>query len=106
MRSSRVWVFSGRNDTVVQTQVVRAAARFYSSFIDDDSQIAEVYDIEGEHSQITNFYGSTCTKLGEPFINNCKYDAAGAILQHIYKNSLTKPANHDSKGQIYSFDQA
>lgn len=107
MKSARVWVFSGLNDTVVSTDVVQAAERFYEAFVEDPaSQIKAVYDQEGEHSQITNFYGNSCTKLGEPYINNCKYDAAGELLQHIYSNTLEAPSSQSVSGTLYSFDQA
>eukprot|EP01138_Halocafeteria_seosinensis_P000901 gb/GECG01000924.1/.p1 GENE.gb/GECG01000924.1/~~gb/GECG01000924.1/.p1 ORF type:complete len:384 (+),score=34.51 gb/GECG01000924.1/:1-1152(+) len=102
-----IWVLSARNDTVVDRMVVQKLQEYYLNFIDNPhEQIRAVYDVDGEHSQLTNFYGNPCAKLGSPFINNCNYDAAGSILQHIYKGSLTKPDTHTFKGKIYEFNQA
>lgn len=107
MKSSRVWLFSAMNDTVVDTDVVKAAERFYEAFVaDPQAQIKAIYDVDGEHSQITDFYGNECTKLGEPYINNCNYDAAGAILQHIYDQALEQPKNHSLRGELVEFDQS
>jgi len=72
---------SATNDTVVETDVVRKAGSFYEPFLRSPStQLRQIYDIEGEHSQITTSYGSVCDFLGEPYINNCGFDAAGSAL--------------------------
>ncbi len=36
-------------------------------------------------------YGSACGFLGEPFINNCNFDASGAMLRHIYGPTPLNP---------------
>jgi hypothetical protein len=36
-------------------------------------------------------YGNGCNNLGEPFINNCNFDASGAMLRHIYPQTALKP---------------
>jgi hypothetical protein len=52
-----------------------------------------VFDHPGEHAFVTSFYGSACSTLGSPYINNCRFDAAGDILQHLSRGALTPPAD-------------
>lgn len=93
LRESRVWLFSGTNDTVVDTGVVRAAAQLYGRFVSDaGSQVVVVNDVPSEHAQITPAFGNGCSFLGEPYINACAYDAAGSMLQWLYSNTLTPPS--------------
>lgn len=91
---SKVWMMSALNDTVVATDVVEALAQYYRHYLADDSQIATVMNRPGEHSMQTLDYGNSCQTLGEPFINKCGYDAAGAILQHLL-GPLKPPAVAD-----------
>lgn len=108
LASSRVWLLSAMNDTVVETGVVQAAEAVYKSFLTDpDTQLVSVYTQPGEHSQLTENYGNLCTSLGLPYINNCGYDAAGKILQHLIKLPL-KPAipGTPPQGNLTTFSQA
>lgn len=77
---------------------------------ENSSQLEAVYDQAGEHAFLTVDVGSTCTFAGEPFINACNYDAAGALLQHLYRNTLVVPAKDAAPsgldaGTLFEFDQ-
>lgn len=110
--NDRIWIMSALNDTVVETGVVQKAGQFYLPFLRDPSkQLKEVLNVDGEHSQITQSYGSLCDFLGEPYINDCGFDAAGAALQHLSGNSLTPPTNltgieYKPQGELVTFSQA
>ena len=54
---------------------------------------------------ITQQYGAECQLTDPPFVNDCDYDAAGLLLQHIY-GKLTAPVTGLSAGKIISFDQS
>jgi hypothetical protein len=41
-------------------------------------------DIAAEHALVTDDYGSACSVKGSPYINDCNFDLAGAMLQHLY----------------------
>ncbi|CAE6960322.1 unnamed protein product [Symbiodinium sp. KB8] len=105
MRDSNVWVLSAQQDTVVETEVVKKLEEFYTSYVADPSRIKGVYNQSGEHSQLTLDYGNACTTLAEPFLNKCDFDAAGALLQHIFEDSLAPPPSTAFNGTVYSFDQ-
>lgn len=105
--NDRVWLFSGTKDTVVDTDVVRKAQRVYQEFLrNPEEQMHLEANIQAEHSMITLAYGNKCGFLGEPYLNLCRYDGAGAILQYLFHNSLTPPSNRTMRGTIHSFSQA
>ncbi|KAA0153573.1 hypothetical protein FNF29_02961 [Cafeteria roenbergensis] len=108
LANSRVWVMSARNDTVVDTGVVKAAADLYSAFLTDpSSQIEADYTHDGEHSQITVGYGNPCTTLGLPYINACGFDAAGAALKHLIRRELVPAVPGAApQGTMTKFSQA
>jgi hypothetical protein len=161
MQNSRVWLFSGQKDTVVDTGnvacslldhserslvflpprrvvhhagVVKKAKLYYDYYIANASSVVMVTNISSEHAWITNrcatylspspspparsssankalivvccmhvalcacvcalrliSYGNACAYLGEPYINNCNFDASGAMLRHFYPQSLVNP---------------
>lgn len=57
------------------------------------SQLATEYSIAAEHALVTDRYGRKCDYLGDPFMNNCHYDAAGTLLQWIAKSPLKPRVN-------------
>lgn len=97
LKDSRVWLFSGINDSVVNQGVVKAAASMYAQVLGDaESQMSLTTNLPGEHAQQTLHYGNTCEYLGEPFINMCGVDAAGDMLQWLYPGQLSPPATNVS----------
>lgn len=103
----KVWLFSGTRDTTVKRPVVDALLRYYQHYV-PAANIAYKNDINAAHAHITDSYGNSCTTVGSPYINNCGYDAAGALLQHIYSSSGTlSPRNTGTlSGQLIQFDQS
>jgi hypothetical protein len=98
---------------VIQTGVVKKAKMFYEYYITEESQVTMVTNVSAEHSWVSDrlvltwsvyfsffytdvadrprSYGSACGFLGEPYINNCNFDASGAMLRHIYAPTPLNP---------------
>jgi poly(3-hydroxybutyrate) depolymerase len=103
LRLSRVWLFSGRNDDTVRPAVVEALAGYYARFV-PAGQIAQVRDIGAGHAMITTDYGGACSTTGSPYLNDCDFDAAGALLAHLH-GPLLGPAEQ-AQGELLRFAQA
>lgn len=99
------WLFSGLKDTVVKTGVVQKLFDYYAAL--GLKNTVMVNHIEAEHAMVTNDFGNSCGYKGEPFINNCGYDAAGSLLLHIYNHTtpLRPPTVASNLTNIIEFDQ-
>eukprot|EP01104_Vermistella_antarctica_P009019 TRINITY_DN2306_c0_g2_i2.p1 TRINITY_DN2306_c0_g2~~TRINITY_DN2306_c0_g2_i2.p1 ORF type:complete len:291 (+),score=32.79 TRINITY_DN2306_c0_g2_i2:613-1485(+) len=89
LKDDKVWIFSGKLDTVVDSGVVEKLAEYYGHYVSSEN-IVSVFNVSAEHSMITNDFGGNCSYLGAPYINDCSLDAAGEILNHIY-GALSPP---------------
>ena len=98
-----IWLFSGKADSIVPQQVMDDLAAYYAGYV-DKSAIYYKKDINAQHAQPTDAYGSPCSTLGDPYINNCAYDAAGELLKWIY-NSLNERNDSQLDGNFVQFDQ-
>jgi poly(3-hydroxybutyrate) depolymerase len=103
--STRVWLFTGGEDRTVARPVVEAALRFYESFNKSVHvrPYAFVRDQRAGHAMITADAGGACDASAPPYINDCDYDAAGALLTHLL-GPLRPPAVKPG-GRLVSFDQ-
>ena len=99
----RVYLFSGTKDRIVHPAIVRAAAAFYRNLGVPEPQIQFVSGIAAGHAFITETQGGACGSSSEPYIVDCDYDQAGALLQHIYGRLAPPGAAHDDGFII--FDQ-
>ncbi len=81
--SARAWIFHSPTDSVVAPAAGRALLSFYRAFVAAD-QVAFVDDVETAHGWPTLEAGADCLEWGGDYINDCDYDTAGAILQHLY----------------------
>lgn len=102
MQNDRVWIFHGKADQVVNRSVPQSSAELYSQYVAAD-QIAFVDTVEVVHGMPTLSTGVACDELATPFLNACDYDAAGALLQHLY-GPLNARAT--SSGDLRTLDQA
>lgn len=105
---SRVYLFTGQADTVVNSKVVERGAELYRALGVPASQISfRDRDLPGKgagHSWVTKNFGNACDANASPFINDCDYDQAGQLLQTIY-GPLEPPAAR-AAGRVVAFDQA
>lgn len=105
LQDSRVYLFSGAIDTTVKPGVMDALKTYYGSFVPAASVVYKK-DIAAEHAMITDDYGSACSTKGSPYINDCNFDLAGAMLGHLYgtlnaRNNAALPA-----GNFVEFNQS
>ena len=100
LAKSRAWLFSGRNDRTVYPQVVEALQSFYAGY---KAEVLLVADKPAGHGMVTTEHGNACGTTAPPFINDCRYDAAGELLNFLL-GKLAAPAAKES-GRLMRFDQ-
>lgn len=103
LADDRVYIFAGRRDGVVDPRVVAETADFYRAAGLAAEHITYVDDIGAGHGFVTTDHGLACAATGAPFINDCDYDQAGAILEAIYRDLQAPSAG--LSGRILAFDQ-
>jgi poly(3-hydroxybutyrate) depolymerase len=103
LKNSRVWLFSGKADTVVFTPVMDAVRDYYGFYLPNDNQIIYRKDVNAGHAMVTENYGAACDYTGAPYVDDCNIDAAGALLTHIY--GQLNPPSGQASGRIIEFDQ-
>ena len=103
--NDKVYLFSGTRDETVPPAVVNTLSDYYLEFI-DSANIAYIDDIAAGHAMITDDQGNaSCEVTQSPYINDCDYDSAGALLTHIYGDVLVNPDGWDTDALV-SFDQS
>ncbi len=108
----KIYLFHGTNDAVVAKSVTDAAAEFYRHYLGSTNSGNLYYQtaIGAGHSLVVlSTPGgeslNRCMANASPYIDQCGYDQAGIILQHIY--GVLKPPNRGPLGgTIKSFDQS
>jgi poly(3-hydroxybutyrate) depolymerase len=103
LASHRVLVFGGALDPVVTPPVVAALAAFYLQAGVAPERLRLMIDLPAGHAFVTASDGAACAVTKAPFINDCGYDLAGAILEQIY-GRLRPPAEKPG-GRLVAFDQ-
>ncbi len=83
LANSKVYLFSGTIDSTVKQPVMNDLDTMYKHYI-NSANIFYKNNIAAEHSLPTDYYGNPCSFNGDPYINNCNFDAAGEILKWIY----------------------
>jgi hypothetical protein len=104
LTDDRVYLFHAADDGTVERSVVEAGARFYRAVGVPGSNIRFVRHDRGAHAFITKDAGLDCGVAGAPYLNDCDYDQAGAIIRHIYREA--EPARGAPDGAFISFDQS
>ena len=103
METSKVYLFSSASDTVVKQATTFALQAFYQNYL-PTTNIVHKQDIATEHAFVTDNYGAVCLTKASPFINNCGFDLAGALLQHLY-GPLTISKTGALESGLIEFDQ-
>jgi poly(3-hydroxybutyrate) depolymerase len=104
LATQKAWFFNGINDGVVKRPVSDALFDFYKHFDSADNLFYKT-NLPAAHSQVTLGYGQACSLNGGDFMNNCGYDAAGMLLQHLL-GGLRPRAKGALEGRIVAFSQA
>jgi poly(3-hydroxybutyrate) depolymerase len=98
----RVWVFHGERDATVARAVSDALVEFYRGVLGPDLLHYEE-SVPAAHGFPTLAEGLACGEAGDPYLNDCDFDAAGALLSHLYGD--LKPRGRASAGNLVAFDQ-
>ncbi len=107
----KIYVFHGYNDNVVARSVTDATVKFYRHYLDDKAEGNLFYQsaIGAGHSFVTLDEAKkgldSCATNQSPYINQCGYDQAGILLQHIY-GELNPPTLGPLTGTLKNFDQS
>lgn len=105
---TRVYLFWGGADRTVGRPVVEAARAFYAAAGVPEAQIAFLENAAAGHAFLTEEVGNPCGATSSPWLNDCDYDQAGAILAHIYGSLAPpppEPPSTDPLGRLTRFDQ-
>ena len=100
LHGAKVWLFTGRSDDTVHPVVMEALRSYYQRYA---AKIEYVDNVNAGHAMVTSDYGGICAATAPPYINDCHYDAAGALLTHIY-GFLSGPATPNTRS-LFRFDQ-
>jgi len=95
LRKSKVFLFSGKKDTVVNPQVMEKCRQYYSHYV-DTANIKTEFTLSAEHTFPTENYGNACTMRASPYIGKCSYDGAGTVLNWLYGGLKPKTTALDS----------
>jgi Esterase PHB depolymerase len=103
LAGDRIYAFSGTQDDTVIPTVVDQTVAFYRATGVAEADIAYVDGVAAGHAFITESHGAACAITASPYINDCDYDQAEAMLRHIY-GELNPPAAEPG-GAMIAFDQ-
>jgi poly(3-hydroxybutyrate) depolymerase len=104
LADDKVYLFSGNEDQTVVRSVVEAAKRFYAAAGVPEGSITLV-EKEGGHAFLTETEGTACGLSEGPYVSDCDYDQAKAILEWIYGVPLAEPSPSPT-GKFITFDQS
>lgn len=103
LKNARVYLYNSPTDQVVRDPMNAKTKAFYSAFV-DSANIKTETSIESAHGFPTLDYGNDCGTMAPPYMNNCKFDAAGELLKHIY-NSRQLTRVKANRASLVKFDQ-
>ena len=104
LADDKVYLFSGDEDQTVERPVVEAAKRFYAAAGVPEGSVTLV-ERQGGHAFITETEGTACGLSEQPYVSDCDYDQAKAILEWIYGAPLADPSPSPT-GKFIIFDQS
>ena len=105
LQASRVYMFSGTIDSVVKPGVMDALQTYYNSFV-PAANVVYKKDLASEHAMVTDDYGNACSYKGAPYISDCNFDLAGAILQQLYGTLNARNNNALPTANFVQFNQS
>jgi hypothetical protein len=93
----RVYLFSGGKDHVVASSVVEAARRFYGEVGVAEEAITLVTRPDAGHTFLTVDNGNACEVTASPFLGDCDYDQAAAILSRSMVSFSPRASNKKAR---------
>jgi hypothetical protein len=102
--ADRIYLYTGANDHTVVSRIVTRTADFYRALGVPAANILLLEKGPAGHAFVTENAGIPCGTNGAPYVTDCDYDQAGALLKHIY-GSLAPPSSTVG-GAFVRFDQS
>lgn len=103
LANSKVYLYSGSADRTVVPAVMDDLNAWYRAFVPAES-ITYQKAVASGHGMVTDDAGVACGTTASPYINDCDFDLAGAVLQQLY--GTLAPRNDGALGgRFVEFDQ-
>lgn len=81
LKESKVYVFHGTKDSINKVEAGQKAAELYTRV---GADVRTQFWTLAEHGMVTKNYGSKCDEFKHPpAINNCGFDLAFEIIDHL-----------------------
>lgn len=103
LAASKAYLFSGTADHRVEPAVMRDLQAYYKDFV-PATNIVYKSDLAAGHGMPTDDFGVACGASESPFVNNCRFDLAGALLRHLH-GPLAARNERALAGRLFEFDQ-
>ena len=103
LNASKVYLFSGTQDSAVRPPVMDDLLAYYRNFV-PAANILYHNHLPAEHAMVTEDYGGGCSLKAPPYINDCDFDLAGALLQQLY-GTLNARNDGALTGSFVEYDQ-
>ncbi|WP_149536985.1 extracellular catalytic domain type 2 short-chain-length polyhydroxyalkanoate depolymerase [Siccirubricoccus phaeus] len=108
LAGARLYAFTGDADTVVRSETVRRAVALYRALgVPAESILVHDGALPGGHpghGWVTEAAGGACPAEAPPFVNDCDFDLAGALLQALY--GALAPKGKAREAGLIRFGQA
>jgi poly(3-hydroxybutyrate) depolymerase len=101
--SDRIYLFTGRADSIVKPSIVRAAKAYYEKIGVPAGQIRFNDTLAAGHAFVTPDKGGACDVSSAPYVVDCDYDQAGELLNTVL-GGAQKPSG-PAAGRFIDFDQ-
>lgn len=103
MKDDRVYLFSGTDDSVVDSKVMGTLQTYYNFFVQPNNIVAD-FNVKAEHCFPTLAYGEACAQLSSPYIGKCQFDGASKAFSALFGTLSAKATA--VKANLMSFNQA
>lgn len=104
--NDKIYVFTGDADNVIKTPVMDTVEDWYQIAGVPQANIKYERDtIYAGHAFMTEDGSGSCSNSYGAYVNDCDYDGAKAVLEHIYGTLNPPSAAPESVGSIVKFNQ-
>ncbi|CAF3670205.1 unnamed protein product [Rotaria socialis] len=106
VQNDSIYVFAGTQDSVTLTSIVKLNEEIYSVL---GANVKTNYELPATHGFPTDNFGESCDVLNtKDFINNCNFNMAYDVLNHLHGGQLIAPISNSTTpliGQMIVFRQ-
>ncbi|NJD31246.1 MAG: poly(3-hydroxybutyrate) depolymerase [Gammaproteobacteria bacterium] len=103
LAQDRVWIFHGANDPYVAPPVADALEAYYQALVNPANVARVEHPRAGHNFPSANTAAKACEGSEPPFVGNCGFDGAAALLGHLY--GKLRPGRAPERGELTEFDQ-